>query len=560
MTPQQQQAIAIAQAKRKRAEAEAGQGRSFGDAIYDNVVGNPNDGVTSYGESLGGLIRGAGAATARGLVDVPALPANLAQLGAAGVEKLFGMEDPSLVSRALNSLPDTRDMLGSLPVIGPESEFVAPGTLGEYVSTAGEFAGGAGGMSKIAKILAPSASIAAPSVGSSMLRYGVAPGVASEAAGQLTEGTAAEPYARAGAGVLAALAMSPKPGSFGGGGESAKMANRLQGEGVRGITVGQANGSQPLMKAEGMIQATQGQIDDFTAATMRQLGSTERLATPENLRAVEGQIVGQMDDAVLGVSIIPDAASASRAMSIADDYAGRAPQVSLTPRVRGIADEVEKLAASQTSVPLGKLKEWRSDIGSITTSNDAATREAAHSLRKLIDDMTDAALTSSGRTDDISKLASARESYRNYIAVRDAASRTGAEGGTLSPQALNQSVIRSQGREAYATGRTTPMAEFTRSGAAVLRPAPTVSPGGVRNIAGALPVATASLLGGGALQAGMSPVVAGLMAAGGAVAPEVGRAAMRSNIVQTLLRAPQRAVSQPFPVMPGIMSNMNEGR
>lgn len=48
----------LALAAKARAEAEkAASERSFGDALYDNVVGNPDDGVTSYGESLGTWIR-----------------------------------------------------------------------------------------------------------------------------------------------------------------------------------------------------------------------------------------------------------------------------------------------------------------------------------------------------------------------------------------------------------------------------------------------------------------------------------------------------------------------
>ena len=540
-------ALAAAAKKRRAAQADPQQDRSFIDALYDNVIGNPNDGVESYGEQLGTLIRGGTAGVARGLADVPAVPANVAQLGAKGVEWATGMEEPSMVSRALNKLPDTRAMLSSVPVIGPESEYVAPGRAGQFASTIGEFAGGAAGFSK----LMPNGM----GTTENMIRYGVIPGLASEGAGQLTEGTAAEPYARAGAGVIAALLASPKPGAFPGNSESAKMANRLQEEGVRKITYGQSKGSQPWMAAEGRLQATSGQFDDFTAATMRQLGSSEKLATPSALKSVQDAIVQQMDDAIRGVNVVPDASAAARAMSAADDYVQRVPAGQLTPRVRGIAEEIQATAQAAKPVPLELMKKWRSDVGRLTVSPDAATREAAHTIRTLIDDMTDAALTRAGRTDDIAKLGAARESYRNFIGVRDAASRAGAEGGTLSPQALNQSVIRSQGREAYATGQTTPFSDFTRAGAAVLRPAPTVNPGGVRAVSGAVPVALASVFGGGALQAGASPVVAALLAAGGALAPEASRAVMRSNFVQSLVRNPAGLAVQTSPVLPGLLAS-----
>ena len=162
--------------------------RTFGQMLYENVIGSGE--ADTPGEKLGQYIRGAGAATARGIADVPALPANIAQLGAIGVEKAFGMEEPSMVSRGLAALPDTRNMLSA--VTGGESEYQAPGKIGEYISTAGEFAGGAGAS-------------AGPRA---MLQYGVVPGLASEAAGQATEGTAAEPYARLAAGLFSPVAIN----------------------------------------------------------------------------------------------------------------------------------------------------------------------------------------------------------------------------------------------------------------------------------------------------------------------------------------------------------------
>lgn len=542
LTPEQQNATVdeIAQSLGRNAPANAQQERGFMDAVKDNIIG-VDDGVNSPGEQIGQAIRGAGAAVARGIADVPALPANILQLGALGVERLAGMEEPSAVSRGLNSLPDTRDMLASVPVIGPESQYRAPGLLGDYISTAGEFAGGAGAMSGAGN----------------MVRFGLLPGAASESAGQATEGTAAEPYARAGAGLAMGLLATPRSTPFAGSDEGSRMANVLSQNGVRGITAGQARGNQNLMRAEGRLQATNSQIDDFTASTMRQLGSTEKLATPQNLRAVEQRLVQQMDDALQGVSISPTPQMATMADDIGRAYIETVPAGQLTPRIRGIADEIIDRATSPNSAPidLTTVKRWRTSIGKLSVSPDAATREAAHSLRSLLDDMTDTALTGAGRQTDIQSLSQARESYRNFIAVRDAASRAGAEGGTLSPQALNQSVIRSQGREAYATGRTTDMAEFTRAGAAVLRPASTVQPGGVRRLMDASPLVGGALAGGAGLQSGANPLSVALMVAAGAAAPSVGQASMRSGLLQTLMKNPRATKDSILPILPGLLGN-----
>lgn len=507
--------------------------RTIGQTIYENVIGS--GAVDTPGERLGELIGGLGAGVSRGAMELVGLPGTVGGLMDVGAQRLGLLPEdmpPSPVFSALSGA-GLREAAGA--ATGGATEYVAPGTAGQYASTIGEFLPGAMG----------------GGVGTA-LRFGVAPAVASEAAGQATEGTAFEPYARAAAAIGTSL-LAARPGAFAGDDEAARMANVMREAGVD-VSAGQARGSQPLMRMEGMLQATDQQLEDFTAATMRMLGSDAKIATPTNLVAVERSIVQQMDDAVRGVDIIPNAAQAQAAIDVAANYVARVPAGQLTPRVRGIANEIRALAAAGKDVPLSRLKTWRSDIGALTISPDAATREAAHALRALIDDMTDTALTAAGRSGDIAALAQAREAYRNYIGVRDAASRAGAEGGILSPTALNQSMIRAQGREAYATGRATPMTDFTRAAAATLRSAPATLPGGVRSLAEALPAALGAAGAGGAIGAGLGPLGAIIGGVGGAMAPAVGQMAMRSAPMQAMLRDPLRTLTQAGRTIPGLLA------
>ena len=72
--------------------------------------------------------------------------------------------------------------------------FYQPKTIvGDYAQTVGEFVPGA--------LLMPEGSLA-----TNALRYGLLPALSSETAGQLTKGTAAEPWARAAGGILGAAA------------------------------------------------------------------------------------------------------------------------------------------------------------------------------------------------------------------------------------------------------------------------------------------------------------------------------------------------------------------
>ena len=518
-----------AAAANEQAMAQMVPERAVGQTIYENVVGS--GAVDTPGERLGELIGGVGAGAMRGGTQLVGLPGTIGDLMSAGLQRA-GLLTPNAPASPLSGA-SLQEALAS--ATGGVSEYRAPGTAGEYAATIGEFLPGAMG---------------GPGT---MLRYGLAPAVASETAGQATEGTALEPYARAGAAIGASL-LAGRPGAFAGDDETARMANVVERAGVRGVTAGQASGSQPLMRMEGMLQPTDDQLKDFTAATLKMLGSSDNVATPTNLMKIEKNLVDQMDKAVSGVSVIPSAANSSSAINVAKNYVERVPAGQLTPRVRGIANEINAFSKGNKPVSLSQLKEWRSDIGNLTVSPDPATREAAHSLRTLLDEMTDSALIAAGRDSDIAVLAKARESYRNYIGVRDAASRKGAEGGVLSPDALNQSMVRAQGREAYATGRSTPMTDFTRSAAATLRPAPAVSSGARRSISEALPVALSAATAGGALAAGLNPATALFLAPLGAVAPTVGQMAMRSPPVQAMLRSPGAATLQASRILPGLLA------
>lgn len=468
---------------------------------------------------------GLGAGITRGASQLVGLPGTIDDLLSAGLKKA-GLLTPNAPPSAISGTA-IQSALNDLT--GGYVNYRAPGFLGGVAGTGGELLGGGAG-GKVSAL----------------------GGLASEGLGYATEGTFLEPYARL-AGAIAPAFLTGKPKAFVGDDETARMANVLREAGVD-VSTGQGLQSQALMGLEGRLQATDDQLKAFTASTMQQLGSTAKIATPENLSAAQKAIVKQMDDAVAGVTVIPSSANASAALKLADDYIERVPAGQLTPRVRGIANEIKALAASGKDVALSRLKGWRSDIGELTVSSDTATRNAAHALRKLIDDMTDEALIAAGRIDDIASLTKARETYRNFIGVRDAASRATAEGGILSPTQLNQSMIRAQGREAYATGTSTPMTDFTRSGAAILRPAPATLPGGVRKISEALPIALATMAGGASYQAGLGPLAAGLTAAGAAAAPAVSQLAMRSAPLQSLVRNPVLALTEMARVTPGLLA------
>ena len=82
MTPEQKKALALAAARRRRAEAQGAAGdtaaaaqpeptqpeRGIGQRLYDNIIGDPNDGVQSTGEALGTWLNRAGESMTLGVV------------------------------------------------------------------------------------------------------------------------------------------------------------------------------------------------------------------------------------------------------------------------------------------------------------------------------------------------------------------------------------------------------------------------------------------------------------------------------------------------------------
>lgn len=266
--------------------------------FLENVGGfffEKDDGVVTPGERAGRraaeIVRGGFAATARGLADVPAIPVNLAQLATAGYEWATGAEQPTAASRFLESLPETRNIYalgGLLPGLLEESQYRAPGTLGEYISTAGEFGGGAGGISGV----------------KSMLKYGVAPGVTSEAAGQAMEGTSFEAPARIAGALVGPSAYGLLEGAASSAGRAVTGAPRQNMFPSVDDLKAEKNAAYKAAEDSG-IQYSATTVDDMIARVQDHLDAGDFLATTDdhanaalvNLKKHAGQdlTLSQMD-------------------------------------------------------------------------------------------------------------------------------------------------------------------------------------------------------------------------------------------------------------------------
>jgi hypothetical protein len=163
----------------------------------------PEKPSASIGDTALDAAISAGAGVTKGTLDLGTAPAELGTMARGAAEGLgvskdtvdtisSGIKNTPILgqlfqgSQALRKLRKEQD--GVMGSVNRYADYKPETTVGEYAKTVGEFAPGAVG--------------GAEGLGLRALKYAVAPGIASEAAGQLTEGTKMEPYARGVAGLL----------------------------------------------------------------------------------------------------------------------------------------------------------------------------------------------------------------------------------------------------------------------------------------------------------------------------------------------------------------------
>ena len=485
------------------------------------TVGVGEDVVRSFG---GGLQRGT-----TGLLD----------LAKSGLQPHIGTMEMDPETGQMRYTPSdvgfgevTRAVESRVPSYQPQT------TAGEYAGTVGEFL--------------PGAALGGGGV-TGLVKYGLIPGLTSEAAGQLTEGTRLEPWARFGGAVAGPLLaqglavggrriISPTGGADP---ERLAAAQRLAGRGVI-PTAGQRTGSPIVSAMEGTSAPTSQQLDDLAAAAMRTVGSDAPRATRDALTTVGKRIGSEYDSILGGTAVVPSTSAAQRAMDVVASYLDDAPSASVTPRIRNVAAEIVDAATSPNPrpIPLETLRKWRTALGKLVSSGDEVTADAARGLRSIIDDATDDALIAAGRFDDLARLQTVRQQWWNLLGIRDAASRAGAGArvGVITPENLRGAVRRTQGPNAIALGRGTDLADLALDAEAVLAAAPTVLPRGVRTAAGLMPIAAGSILGGGIGGAQGSAI--GLAA--GAATPFAVRAMVNTPPVQGFLANQIAAQASPI--------------
>ncbi len=472
----------------------------------------PAEPEMSWAETGADVAKSAGIGLVQGAIGIGTLPGNIEQLGRLGINKgaeMLGYEPP--VSNE-SWAPNYGDVKGLIEQ--QTSEFYKPqSTAGEYARTIGEFApmalGGAGAVGKALNV--------------------VAPALMSETAGQLTEGTEAEPYARiagAFAGGVVPRVITPLPA------DAIRRGHigTLEKEGVTALTAGQRTGSAPLRWTESVAKDTPWgggkamkmetqAAEQYTAAILKRAGIKADRATPEVLDQAFTDLGRKFEHLGNSTVMRVDRKLSDDMSKAIGDYNDLVPEAMRAPIIaKGAHDLMMQANANGGRLPGTAYQAFRSRLETMrrASANDPQKAKAFGDMRDALDD----AMERSMPTPRAKQWGEVRREYKNLLTIEKAATGAGenAANGLISAAQL-RAAAKQQGKRAYTRGKDD-FGELARAGEAVLKPLPQ---------SGTAPRAAASaLLGIGGTAFSGGNVLAGLAAA--AAEPAL-RAALARSIM-----------------------------
>ena len=311
---------------------------------------------------------------------------------------------------------------------------------------------------------------------------GALSGIGSEAAGQATEGTKAEPYARIvgalGGGLAPSAvgrAVTPIPMSA----ARQRLVDVLADEGVTSLTAGQRTGNKALQYGEDMLGNAPGAgqsatnirqrgQEQFTEAAMRRAGAGPE-ATPEVLAQNSQRLGNEFERLSAANNLTPDNQFITDLTAAARNYR-RVPDSQQRQMVQGYIDDIVE-HVNNGRMPGPQYQEMRSRLSKQANSlrdSDPTLSEALRDMRNALDNAMGRSISPADRE----AWQAARREYGAQRTIEKTASRAGeatAE-GQLVPANLRNTVS-AENRGAYARGQG-PFSELARAGSGVMAPLP----------------------------------------------------------------------------------------
>jgi hypothetical protein len=344
------------------------------------------------------------------------------------------------------------------------------GRAGKYGETVGEFLGNP-------------ASYIGPGALPLKVATGITGALGSEAAGQATEGTNAEPFARvlgamAGGAVpsAGARAITPLPATP----ARQRLVDILNQEGVTSLTAGQRTGNEALRYAESSLsnapfaggktnRITREGQEQFTEAATRRAG-TGPDATPDTLAANQRRLGNEFDQLSARNTLQMDPQFGRDVGAAVRGY-DRVPPSQQRATVEGYVNDIVQHMQTGGTMPGTFYQEMRSRLSRQANGLRQSDPTLSGALRDLRDAL-DGAMGRSISPADQAAWQAARQEYGAQKVIEKAASRAGeatAE-GQIVPANLRNTVA-AENRGAYARGEG-PFSELARAGAGAMTPMP----------------------------------------------------------------------------------------
>lgn len=417
------------------------------------------------------IAKSGGIGIAQGVLGVGSMPGNLEYLARAGIDygaQALGYDNPNTMSGQI--LPTYSDYKADVERrIG--TEFYEPRTTaGKYMRTAGEFAvpfGVAGrGLSAAQRTVRT-----------------LVPATVSETAGQMTEGTKYEPWARAAGAVAGSIApsagarmVSPIPANP----ERARQAAILQAEGVTSTTAGQRTGHLPLQWHEAVARDTPGAgrrpaqmhsqaAEQFTRATLRRAGIQADRATTDVIDGAFVRLGNQFDNLAQNATVPINQRLLTDLRNSVQDYNAAVAPTFRAPDVNGIVDDLQALAGGQINGATYTATRTALDRRAREVRyTDPPRSQALFAIRNALDDAVERSLPQNLR----GQYAQTRREYRNLLTIEKAATGAGSDAaeGIISPMML-RNAAKTTDRRSYARGQGD-LDELARAGSSVMTPLP----------------------------------------------------------------------------------------
>lgn len=433
---------------------------------------------SGFGQAATGAAKALGTGAFQGILGLATLPGNVETLGRAGINSVSGMlgvEPPVSPEPALINYNDAKSRLEAR-----HGEFYKPQTtFEEYLRTGGEFIPAAigGGASLGAK----AAQVAAPAL-------------LSETAGQITEGSAAEPYARLAGGLLGGVATNfgARATTPAGKIDSVRARNvaELERQGVDSLLAGQRTGQKMTRALEDASVSLPGggrtlniqdkAMEQFTGRALKNIGVDDAVykqlkldgprATDEVLEYAAEQIGKRFENVGKAARVLPDSGLRNGLTKAVREYTNKTSQGNRVPAVQSYANEILTEASKSGGMNGQKYLAIRSSLRADQRSGDPALRSAAQELVDQLDAAMIRAAPKNLRPQVSKYIQDNNRQWRDYLAIRGAMSRQGevSSAGLLSPQVLNQEIKKQSKNLVSRNNRE--LGKLARAGDDVLRP------------------------------------------------------------------------------------------